>query len=210
MKKMLVVTLLIPLLFGCVKEGVEEAEEIAEEIIETTEETVEVIEEEVVQEEPENIIEESSEEYPSLGDIVLENDVDTSNWQTYRSEEYGFEISYPQGWVYEKYDNRIYFGTPKSKSGGYMWRVSIEQPSKLEDSITQMGRQFNDRKESRAKVRVNSDIIGMMATVTTNEYNNWISKVIYFEDNGKLFEIGNGALDDDRFSGFYRSFQFAD
>jgi hypothetical protein len=89
MKKMLVVTLLIPLLFGCVKEGVEEAEEIAEEIIETTEETVEVIEEEVVQnqKEPENIIEESVE-------TPIDTAINTSDWKTYRNDKYGYSFKY--------------------------------------------------------------------------------------------------------------------
>jgi len=38
-------------------------------------------------------------------DILYNPDgtIDTSNWQTYRNEEYGFEVRYPEDWVAEDY-----------------------------------------------------------------------------------------------------------
>jgi hypothetical protein len=132
-----------------------------------------------------------------------------NNWQTYQSQSYGFNISYPQGWVYEEFNNTIYFGTPESKSGGYIWGVFIHQANELEKVIAQMGDQFEDRKESRSEVMVNKNITGTMVTVTTNKYTDWISKTVYFENSGQLFAIGNGAINDDRFETFYKSFEFA-
>lgn len=29
---------------------------------------------------------------------VIESNIDTSNWKTYRNEEYGFQVKYPEGW----------------------------------------------------------------------------------------------------------------
>lgn len=132
-----------------------------------------------------------------------------NNWQNYQNDKLGFQIKYPQGWVYAESDTGIYFGTPESKPGGYIWGISIHQPSELEKVISQMGNQFVDRKESRSKVMVNKNITGTMVTVTTNKYPDWISKTVYFENNGQLFAIGNGAIDDDRFESFYKSFDFA-
>ncbi len=34
--------------------------------------------------------------------LVLE-EIDTSNWKTYRNEEYGFEVKYPEGWELDTY-----------------------------------------------------------------------------------------------------------
>ena len=132
-----------------------------------------------------------------------------NNWQSYQNNELGFKINYPQDWVYEEFDNTVYFGTPESKSGGYIWGIFIHQPSELEKVIAQMGDQFKDRKESRSEVVVNKNITGTMVTVKTNKYPNWISKTVYFENNDQLFAIGNGAIDDDRFEIFYKSFEFA-
>lgn len=133
-----------------------------------------------------------------------------NNWQNYQNEKLGFQIKYPQGWVvYEGSDATIYFGTPESKSGGYIWGIFIHQPNELEKVIAEMGSQFADRKESRKDVVVNKNITGTMVTVTTNQYSDWISKTVYFTNNGQLFAIGNGAIDDNRFETFYKSFEFA-
>ncbi len=134
-----------------------------------------------------------------------------NNFQTYQNSEFGFSIEYPQDWVYEEFEgttNYIGFGTSESKIGGYIWGVTIHQAYELEEVISQMGDQFEDRKESRSEVTVNENITGTMVTVTTNQYSDWISKTVYIENKGQLFAIGNGAIDDDRFEAFYKSFEF--
>ncbi len=143
-----------------------------------------------------------------------EESIITNNWQNYQNSEFGFKINYPREWVYAEFEgtanySAIGFGTPESKTGGYIWGITIRQPSELERVIAQMGDQFEDRKESRSEVMVNKNITGTMVTVTTNKYPDWISKTVYFENNGQLFAIGNGAIDDDRFETFYKSFEFA-
>jgi hypothetical protein len=158
---------------------------------------------------PNNLLEPeiSEEEQQAVKDVITKDAEGTNNWQTYKNEELKFQIKYPQDWVYGGPNDNIHFGTPESKTGGYMWGISIYEPSELEKTIAQMGDQFDDRKESRSQVTVNQNITGTMVTITTNKNPLWISKTVYFENNGQLFAIGNGAINDDRFEDFYKSFE---
>ena len=131
------------------------------------------------------------------------------NWKIYQNSTLWLKINYPQEWVYEDSNDGISFGTPESKPGWYIWWIFINQPNKLEKLIAQQWSQFEDRKESRSEVVVNKNITGTMVTVTTNEYDDWISKYIYFENDGKLFWISNWAIDDDKFEIFYKSLEFS-
>lgn len=145
----------------------------------------------------------------NAGDTATSTDeIDTSDWKIYRNEEYGFKMKYPNGWVVEKYDTEILFGTPESVSGGYIWGISIYQLDELEKIIAQNGSQFYDRKESRSDIIVNKKLKGIIVTITTDTYKDWISKTIYFANNGQLFAIGNGSKEDKRFKYFYSSFEF--
>jgi len=42
--------------------------------------------------------------------------------------------------------------------------------------------------------------------VTTSQNDDWYSESIVFEHQGTIFEIGNGAVLDNRFDAFYTSF----
>ena len=145
-----------------------------------------------------------------LSTFKFTNIDETANWITYNNEKYGFGVKYPKDWIYKEYDDAIYFGTPESKSGGYIWNISVHQPDELEKVIMQMGNQFDDRKETRDKITINKNISGILVIVTTDKNTDWVSKKIFSERNSKLFAIGNGAIVDDRFKSFYNTFKFTE
>lgn len=149
-------------------------------------------------------------------------DIDISNWQTYKNEEYGFEIKYPSDWIFQesREGNKVWekdvvkpvrsvsFGTLGSKQGGYIWIVEFyRKPSELENDIALIGNQFSDRKEIRKNIKINN-YDALLVTVTTNTYEDWISESVYLNKGDRLFVIKNGAIEDVRFKGFYKSFRF--
>lgn len=143
----------------------------------------------------------------------------TSTWNTYISTQQEFSIKYPkkinkypETWQHEEYKTSsteftVGFGTPSSKSGGYIWGVWVYENKNMEDLIKQMGSQFADRKESRQNITV-SGVPAVLVTVTTNQYNDWISKNVYIEKDNKIYSIGNGAIEISEFDDFYNSFKF--
>ena len=74
--------------------------------------------------------------------------------------------------------------------------------------IGEIGDQFgSDRYETRENIVFNN-ISALKVIVTTSQFPDWYSVSIIFEHNGEVFRISNGAIKDDKFDLFYKSFKF--
>ncbi|MBT3413100.1 MAG: hypothetical protein HN424_03460 [Candidatus Jacksonbacteria bacterium] len=135
-------------------------------------------------------------------------DSSLKEWKNYTNETLGFTIKYPMDWEYLEFDNAVNFGTPESRSGGYIFGVSVHAPEEMEEIIAKAGIQWDDRKETRTEHWSSEGLTGTVVTVTTKKVEGWISKKVYKENDGRLFVIGNGAREDERFFDFYNSIQF--
>jgi hypothetical protein len=144
----------------------------------------------------------------------------TANWKIYTNTKLNFSVKYPtttskfnENWYYEEggVGQVVRFGTPSSKSGGLIWAINAYDKgySNLENLISIPGSQFKDRKEARQDITVDG-IPAKLVTLTTKEFKDWIHKGIYFEKDGKIYEITNGSVDQPEFELFYKSFKFND
>lgn len=140
-----------------------------------------------------------------------------NGWNSYVDYDLGFGIQYPNkvssnqysgDWEYsEKIGNSVSFGTPDSKSGGYIFGVYVTTDKSLEELIADDGKQFDDRKETRESITVD-DHQAILVTVTTNELPDWISKQVFIQKDSNIYTIGNGATGLPEFDIFYKSFKF--
>lgn len=143
------------------------------------------------------------------GGILLEAPVmvGVSNWQTYEDQERGFQFRYPDGWRIEVFDSWVGVG-PEEMGEDVQWGVRFFDNSgtTVEQVISDIGCQFwPDRTEVRECVYFDS-IAAIKVIVTTSQIEDWYSESVVFEYEGIIFEIGNGAVRDDRFEAFYTSF----
>lgn len=137
-------------------------------------------------------------------------------WKTYKNSD--FSISYPagRGWVN---DDTFFtlggaaFGTPQSMRGGYIWVVGVysKDTVSIESVIKRLGSQFEDRKESRKKVRVDG-MPATFVTVTTEKVKNWKAQMVIVDGkevgrSDRFYVLSGGANDEPGFDRFYQSFR---
>ena len=170
-------------------------------------------------------------EYPS--DVL-----NTSLWQEYSSDSMGISFKYPvtldsvsdypktffdhgagiefaappvwETHEWSRYDISIIEPVPLS-DGPWSIRYLEMTEDAIEDLIARTGRQFADRREQREDIVIDGRE-GVLVTVTTDEYLDWISQTVLIENNGKTLRVRNGSVGREpylkAFELFYNSIRF--
>jgi hypothetical protein len=99
----------------------------------------------------------------------------------------------------------IGFG-PANVGEDIQWAINVYTGKTLDEIVADMGKQFgSDRKEQRKQITVNG-LSATEAIVTTSSVQGWTYRQIIINTGNKLIVIGNGAVEDNKFSTFYQSF----
>lgn len=133
------------------------------------------------------------------------DELDTTCWNTYVNEEYGFSVSYPAKWVFSEtkhnYQLAVLFGTLESKPGGYIWGISVDYSRDIENIIS-----INKRGMSERENVIIGELSGTKVVSTIERYPDWKSEVIYIQFDDKVFSINSGAIKGTKFESFLSSF----
>ncbi len=140
----------------------------------------------------------------------LQQTIKTIDWQIFIDSKVGYTIKYPSDWRRVDFENGIGVAPQEIREDILwgLWFYDSSQKSK-DEVISEIGRQFYEtgRFEERESIRLNN-IQALKIIVTPSQYPDWYSESIIVEHNGRVFRIGNGAIKDDKFELFYKSFKF--
>jgi hypothetical protein len=135
-------------------------------------------------------------------------EIDTSDWLTYRNEEYGFEFKYPAGWSWDERNAIISF-FDKDKHYNYHFFISaIKYYENYSFFPLSNFKKWHDKNMSGNEIKtVEAKMIGLNEVVETREYDGIDSigryvyfysnnLVVYFTNNYKIFndKISNDIL----------------
>lgn len=143
--------------------------------------------------------------------VVITSDIDTSDWQTYRDKEHGFEFKYPKNWIYEISDsgfvqfkdinNTVYY------EGSEIYLVGI--------SVDKSQNDFNIENWKELKVKRKGSVrnikIGNLSGVEASDY---LSVDVVIDKDEKRYKLTKPNVEspniNDIFYGLLNSWKFID
>ncbi len=153
-----------------------------------------------------------NEEQKKLEEQTKQDENAPQEWVNYTSTNYNLSFFYPKGWkIEDTVSDQVgevsgISLTPPTMGEDALWGILVDKSSDttVDKLITDIGKQFTDRKVEKAKITVN----GLPATkvlVTTATIPEWYSETVMIAKDKTIYQISNGAVKDDKFEIFYQS-----
>lgn len=153
-----------------------------------------------------------NEEQKKLEELVKVDENAPQEWVNYSSTNYNLSFFHPKGWIInDVVSNELgsFSGiglTSPAVTNDFQWVILAHQDSAttVDKIIADMGKQFSDREVVKEKITVN----GLSATkvlVTTATIPEWYSEAVIIPKDKMIYQVGNGAIKDDKFTTFYQS-----
>ncbi|MBU4480137.1 hypothetical protein KKG48_01685 [Patescibacteria group bacterium] len=167
-----------------------------------------------------------SEVAPIKEEVATEMPKKIEGRQTYRNEELGFEVQYPEGWFVKEYKSEmVSFGPGWSRPGGGLWRVIIGMSentpeNEVEDFISNQNKSHTTNRSSIKNIEISGyPAISFESQTEGEEFYRPATRIFVsrngkifgiFEDEGATSEGGPGNDNGETFKKFYESFRFID
>lgn len=119
-----------------------------------------------------------------------------TNFKTYTSSQYGYQIKYPKDWTLVGEDTILGLRAPgtKPQPGDFVADVYVDfETSTIQNIINETGSQFSDRKVVREDVTIGNNVPAVRLTVSTPSYPHWISHNLLVEVVSGVLQVSDGA-----------------
>lgn len=132
----------------------------------------------------------------------VETEIDTSDWETYRNEEYGYEIQYPNDWIVDlKYESvgTLFFRTKRrqddidAKKPVRIFDVSIKIHNSTQELLRNQDKKlsFQDWLKENFDMRNSIIVDGNVGYqgFSSSIYEEFSDEITLIESQGKIYEI---------------------